>query len=181
MELLMKQEIQHLPELLRQAQAGNSQAFIQLCEEHTGHVFAVCLRMLANADLAKEVAQETIVKAWQQLKSFRGESPFGAWIHRIAINTTLDFLRVEKRLAARVEFTDEFEPFDMQDSALPVDVALDLEDAIATLPLQARAVLLLHDYEGYTHEEIGSMLGIASGTSKAQLHRARTILKKVLS
>lgn len=181
MELLMKQEIQHLPELLRQAQAGNSRAFIQLCEDHTGHVYAVCLRMLANAGLAKELAQETIVKAWQRLNSFRGESPFGAWIHRIAINTVLDYMRVEKRLAARVEFTNELEPFDSEDSTGPVELAVDLEDALAALPQQARAVLLLHDHEGYSHGEIGTMLGIATGTSKAQLHRARTLLKKVLS
>jgi RNA polymerase sigma-70 factor (ECF subfamily) len=113
---------------------------------------------------------------WLKLGDFRGESPFSAWIHRIAINTVLDRLRSEKRRNARVEFSNDA---DAGEDDAPQKY-IDLEDAIASLPPQSRAVLILHDIEGYRHEEIGTMIGIAAGTSKAHLHRARTLLKERL-
>lgn len=164
-------------DLIRRAKTGDNAAFIRLCKENSGHVYAVCLRMLANTELAKELTQETIVRAWEMLHSFRGESPFGAWIHRIAVNAVLDHIRSERRRAARIQFTDDLEFFDCDEKTISHDMMIDLEDAVASLPLQARTVIVLHDIEGYSHDEIGTMLGIASGTSKATLHRARTLLK----
>ncbi|MBI5020512.1 MAG: RNA polymerase sigma factor [Ignavibacteriales bacterium] len=175
----MEQEKQLLTEgadLIRLAKTGDNAAFLQLCRENSGRVYAVCLRMLANTELAKELTQDTIVRAWQMLHTFRGESPFGAWLHRIAVNAVLDHIRSEKRRSARVQFTDNLEFFQNEET-ISQDVMIDLEDAVASLPLQARTVIVLHDIEGYSHDEIGTMLGIASGTSKATLHRARTLLK----
>ena len=163
--------------LISLAKTGDNAAFLQLCRENSGRVYAVCLRMLANIELAKELTQETIVRAWQMLHSFRGESPFGAWLHRIAINAVLDHIRSEKRRSARVQFTDDIERFENDAEQLSPEILIDLESAVASLPLQARTVIVLHDIEGYSHDEIGTMLGIASGTSKATLHRARTLLK----
>lgn len=167
-------------DLIRKAQTGDRLAFIQLYREHAGHIYAVCLRMLANPSRANELTQETIIHAWQTLSSFRGESPFSAWIHRIAVHAVLDHLRSQKRLAARVHFTDDLDPFDSQEHSSPAGTALDIEGAIASLPPQARAILILHDIEGYNHEEIGEMMSIAPGTSKAHLHRARILMKERL-
>jgi RNA polymerase sigma-70 factor (ECF subfamily) len=160
-------------DLVQRAQKGEKSAFLRLYEEHAGHIYAVCLRMLADTEAAKEAAQEAAVQIWLKLGDFRGESPFSAWIHRIAINTVLDHLRSEKRRHARVEFSNDA---DFGEDDAPQKY-IDLEDAIASLPPQSRTVLILHDIEGYRHEEIGTMIGIASGTSKAHLHRARMLLK----
>jgi len=165
-------------DLIRKAEAGDTVAFGQLYRKHAQHIYATCLRMLANRTRAQEVAQEAIVKAWQMLSTFRNECPFPAWLHRIAVNTVLDHLRREKRLQARVEFTDEAIEGDDHEPPVSIEETLDLEAAIASLPTHARAILVLHDIEGYTHEEIAAMMGIATGTSKAQLHRARTLLKE---
>ncbi|MBI1803864.1 MAG: sigma-70 family RNA polymerase sigma factor [Ignavibacteriae bacterium] len=167
-------------DVIQRARSGDTSAFVRLYREHAGHLYATCLRMLANAVQAQELAQMSIVKAWQMLASFRGESPFSAWLHRIAVNTVLDHLRAEKRLVERVEFTDAMEDYDVDEGSVPIEEMLDLEAAIASLPVRARTVLVLHDIEGYRHEEIAAMAGIAVGTSKAQLHRARTLLKERL-
>jgi RNA polymerase sigma-70 factor (ECF subfamily) len=163
-------------DLVQRAQKGEKSAFLRLYEEHAGHIYAVCLRMLADSEAAKEAAQEAAVQIWLKLGDFRGESPFSAWIHRIAINTVLDHLRSEKRRRARVEFSNDAD-FGEEDSPQKY---IDLEEAIASLPTQSRTVLILHDIEGYRHEEIGTMIGIAAGTSKAHLHRARMLLKERL-
>jgi RNA polymerase sigma-70 factor (ECF subfamily) len=176
----MEQEKQLLTDsadLIHLAKTGDNAAFLQLCRENSGRVYAVCLRMLANTELAKELTQETIVRAWQMLHSFRGESPFGAWLHRIAVNAVLDHIRSQKRRSARIQFTDDIERFEREEEQISPEALMDLESAVASLPLQARTVVVLHDIEGYSHDEIGTMLGIASGTSKATLHRARTLLK----
>lgn len=163
-------------DLVRRACNGEKSAFLKLYEEHAGHVYAVCLRMLADTEAAKEAAQEAAVHMWLKLGDFRGESPFSAWIHRIAVTTVLDHLRSEKRRHARVEFTNDVDAGEDD----PPQKYIDLEDAIASLPPQSRTVLILHDVEGYRHQEIGTMIGIAPGTSKAHLHRARALLKERL-
>jgi len=165
-------------DLIRKAKAGDAVAFGQLYRKHAAHIYATCLRMLANRSRAEEMAQEAIVKAWQMLSTFRSECPFSAWLHRIAVNTVLDHLRREKRLQARVEFTAEVVDGDDHEPRVSLEDTLDLEAAIASLPDHARTILVLHDIEGYKHEEIAEMMGIATGTSKAQLHRARILLKE---
>jgi RNA polymerase sigma-70 factor (ECF subfamily) len=162
--------------LVQRAQNGDRAAFDALYTRYAGRVYALCLRMAGSRAEAERLAQDTFVRAWQRLDSFRGESAFGSWLHRIAVNAVLEDARRERRRTDRIESV-----YDIEVHAPPVrshvEDRLDLERAIATLPPGARAVLVLHDIEGYTHDEIGAMLGIAAGTAKAQLHRARRLLR----
>lgn len=167
-------------ELVPRAQAGDTGAFERLYRLHVGRIYALCLRMVADPDRAGILTQDTFVRAWQQLGTFRREAGFGSWLHRIAVNVVLADLRARKRQA------DAWEPADLEDLGIPdrqvsLDAGMDLERGIAALPAQARAVLVLHDIEGYRHEEIGTMMGIAEGTSKAHLHRARHLLRALLA
>jgi RNA polymerase sigma factor (sigma-70 family) len=167
-------------DLVERAKAGDNRAFMQLCKENAGHIYAICLRMLADPDKAQELTQVTLIRAWEMLGTFRRESPFGGWVHRIAVNAVLDHIRSERRRSSHVSSTDMIASYDSPADTYLSDEHIDLEQAIALLPPQARAVIVLHDIEGYSHEEIGSMLGIAPGTSKAHLNRARSILKERL-
>jgi RNA polymerase sigma-70 factor (ECF subfamily) len=168
------------PDLVDRAKGGDNRAFMFLCKENAGHIYAVCLRMLADPNMAKELTQVTLIRAWEMIGTFRGESPFGAWIHRIAVNAVLDHIKHERRRSSHVSTTDAIESYNYPSATVSFDEHIDLEQAIALLPPQARAVIVLHDIEGYSHEEIGAMLGIAPGTSKAHLNRARFILKERL-
>jgi RNA polymerase sigma factor (sigma-70 family) len=167
-------------DIARRATTGDSEAFLALYQQNLPRVYAVCLRMLADGEEAEEVAQQVLIRAWETLGSYRGESPLSAWIHRIAINVALDYLRSRRRLGRRVQFTDDLETYDNPDPASSREIQIDIEQAIAALPPQARAVVVLHDIEGYSHGEISDLLGIAIGTSKAHLHAARRLLKEVL-
>ena len=172
--------------LIGLAQSGDGEAFVRLYRIHAAHIYGVCLRILANEALAKDAAQQAIIDAWLHLAGFRSEAPFSAWIHRIAVHSALALLRTEKRMGMRVEFSDDGERGTdaelraMQSRADAHGDAIDLEDAIRLLAPQMRTVLILHDVEGYRHQEIGTMLNIAPGTSKAHLHRARTLVKEWL-
>ncbi len=167
-------------ELVRRAHAGEVTAFVKLYRENAGRIFAICLRMLDDGARAKDATQETVIRAWQMLRSYRGDCPFSAWIRRIAVNAALDLLKADKRRLMRVESVSDLDLYDGERHATEPELVLDLESAIAALPTHARAVLVLHDIEGYSHEEIGGLMNIASGTSKAQLHRARALLKEAL-
>jgi RNA polymerase sigma factor (sigma-70 family) len=166
--------------IARRAVTGDSETFLNLYRQNLPRIYAVCLRIVANREQAEEVTQQALIRTWQTLGSYRGESPLSAWIHRIAANAALDYLRARNRLAKRVEFTDNLEVFEKPDLSSPRENQMDMEQAIAALPPQARAVVVLHDIEGYSHNEISSMLGIAAGTSKAHLHAARRLLKEGL-
>lgn len=168
-------------DLLHRAQAGDTSAFEALYHAHAGRVYAVCLRMVADETRAAELTQDTFVRAWQRLGSFRGDSAFSSWLHRVAVNVVLAALRGQRRRAARVVATDDLTPFDGPGANPAPGAAMDLEQAIAALPDQARHVLILHDLEGYRHREIADMMDIATGTSKAHLHRARQLLKTLLN
>ena len=167
--------------LVLRAQAGDTGAFEALYRAHVGRVYAVCIRMVADEVRAAELTQDTFVRAWQRLGSFRGESAFSSWLHRVAVNVVLVALRAERRRTARVQATDNLDPFDGPGSSPAPGATMDLEEAIAALPPKARNVLVLHDVEGYRHHEIADMMGIATGTSKAHLHRARRLLKSFLN
>jgi RNA polymerase sigma-70 factor (ECF subfamily) len=182
LELFLEQTngVRSEQELVTRAQSGDTAAFEQLYRQNVGRVFAVCLRMVKEEERAEELTQEIFIRAWEMLGKFRGESLFSTWLHRIAVNMTLESLRSEKRYAARVESTDDVTMFDNSDDLVPPETLLDLEDAIKQLPANARAVFVLHDIEGYKHEEIGEQLGVATGTSKAQLHRARKLLREMI-
>ncbi|HIG44546.1 MAG TPA: RNA polymerase sigma factor [Gammaproteobacteria bacterium] len=140
---------------------------------HVGRVYALCVRLCNDRDMAEDLSQEAFVLAWRKLSSFRGDSAFGSWLYRIATNTALSYLRKQKPFQYSVDI-DETE-----EEAIPEDIGaqMGLEQAIGKLPDGARAVFVLYSLEGHTHDEIASMLNIAQGSSKAQLHRARQLLQ----
>jgi RNA polymerase sigma-70 factor (ECF subfamily) len=136
--------------------------------------------MTADSHQAEELTQRTFVIAWDKLPLFRGESAFSSWLHRVAVNTVLVHLRAEARRLQRVFPTETPTDFETAPRSAPAGIRLDLDAAIAALPPQARAVFVLHDVEGWRHDEIAAELGIATGTSKAQLHHARKRLQEAL-
>ena len=142
-----------------------------------GRVFALCVRLCKDRDTAEDLTQEAFVQAWRKISSFRGDSAFGSWLYRIATNTTLSYLRKHKPFRNSLDIEDIPEPGYRETN----DEQIGLESAIAGLPDGARAVFVLYSLEGYTHNEISGLLGIAQGSSKAQLHRARQLLKQYLS
>ena len=159
----------------RRAQAGDEAAFEALYREHVGRVYAVCLRLTADPVLAREKTQDAFVRAWERLATFRGEAAFSTWLHRLAVNEVL--MEHRTRARRREEQVEDDAP-----ARSPADpgLRLDLEGAIGALPPGARRVLVLHDIEGYEHAEIADLLGIAVGTSKAHLFRARRLLREAL-
>jgi RNA polymerase sigma-70 factor (ECF subfamily) len=165
---------------IRLAVAGDTDAFGRLYRAHVGRVYAVCLRLEGDAARAEELTQDVFVRAWEALPGFRGESAFGTWLHRLAVNVVLGDRRAAWRRDRRVVAVEEPEALE-RPRELDPGLALDLEDAIASLPPGARAVFVLHDMEGYQHAEIAAMTGIAEGTSKAQLFRARRLLRERLA
>lgn len=165
--------------LVEQAQRGERRAFETLYREHVGRVYALCLRMSGDADRAEELTQDVFVRAWSRLSSFRGDSAFGTWLHRIAVNAVLQKRRGDRRRELRVETRDALELDAPAPRERPGD-RMDLERAVAALPEGARAVFVLHDVQGYKHHEIADMMGLAVGTTKAQLHRARRLLREAL-
>jgi RNA polymerase sigma-70 factor (ECF subfamily) len=167
--------------LVSRAQQGDVAAFEELYRAHVGRVFALCVRLCGDPSQAEELAQEAFIRAWRKLGSFRGDSAFGSWLYALTVNTALSERRSRRRRDARVVATDDLDAFDRPGPPRRPDQRMDLERALATLPPGARAVLVLHDVEGYKHDEIAQMTGIATGTSKAQLHRARRLLREVLT
>lgn len=169
-------------ELVRAAGSGDEAAFELLYREHAGRVYALCLRLSGDSVRARELTQDVFVRVWERLGSFRGESAFSSWLHRLAVNVALTAHRGERRRLARVEPTSTLPEQERDgfygDARLALD--MDLERAIAALPPGARVVFVLHDVEGYQHEEIARLTGTAVGTSKAQLFRARRLLREAL-
>ena len=162
-----------------QAASGDRRAFERLYRENVNRVFAVCVRMSGDRGRAEELTQDVFVRVWEKLPLFRGESAFSTWVHRLAVNVILNARKAEGRERARQE-PDGEEALEERGSAPHDGDRMDLEAAIATLPPGARRVFVLHDIEGYKHEEIGEMLGVTAGGSKAQLHRARMLLREAL-
>lgn len=160
---------------------GDRLAFERLYRDNINRVYAVCVRMCGDRSRAEELAQDAFVRAWERLQQFRGDSAFSTWLHRLTVNVVLEAQRSERRGRARTESDD------VLDAAPPVTrrehhaERMDLAVAIAALPPGARTVFALHDVEGYKHEEIAEMLDITSGGSKAQLHRARRLLREALA
>jgi RNA polymerase sigma-70 factor (ECF subfamily) len=167
------------------AATGDRQAFERLYREHVNRVFALCVRMTGDRASAEELTQDVFVRAWQKLSLFRGDSAFGTWLHRLAVNVVLNSRKTEGRDRKRFAGQDAGgadDPAEVLLTARPVTpgVAIDLEAAIRMLPPGARRVFVLHDVEGYKHEEIAEQLAITAGGSKAQLHRARLLLRQAL-
>jgi RNA polymerase sigma-70 factor (ECF subfamily) len=164
------------------AVAGDRAAFERLYRANVNRVFALCVRMTGDRSQAEELTQDVFVRAWQKLSLFRGESAFTTWLHRLTVNVVLNARKSEGRQRRRFGGNDQEEDDDYQMAAprTTPGIAIDLEAAIALLPPGARRVFVLHDVEGYKHEEIAEMLDITSGGSKAQLHRARMLLREAL-
>ncbi len=164
------------------AAAGDREAFERLYRSNVNRVFAICARMVADRSHAEELTQDVFVRAWHKLSLYRGESAFGTWLHRLAVNVVLNARKSEGRKRSR--FGDEPDEIDAMPQATSVSApgaSIDLEAAIAMLPPGARRVFVLHDVEGFKHEEIAAMLEITAGGSKAQLHRARYLLREALN
>lgn len=165
-------------ELVVRACRGDEGAFEALYREHVGRVYGLCLRMTGQAQTAEDLTQDTFVNAWRSLPGYEGRSSFSTWLHRIAVNAVLAKRRSPQG-RNEVSMTDEagdqmeFEASAAMDEATPIDV----ERAIAGLPPGARDVVVLHGIYGYSHEEAAGMLGVAVGTCKAQLHRARHLMR----
>ncbi|HEV2212526.1 MAG TPA: sigma-70 family RNA polymerase sigma factor [Gammaproteobacteria bacterium] len=167
--------------LTDRARDGDLHAFEQLYRQHVGRVHAVCLRLAGNRTLAEECTQDAFVRAWESLKSFRGDAAFGTWLHRIAVNTVMERHRTEMRKARLFSVPEEDAMNAVPAGDEPPETALDLEQTIASLPPAARMVFVLYDVEGHTHEEIAALTGLAVGTCKAHLHRARQLLRARLT
>ena len=171
--------------LAKAAVAGDERAFESLYRMTSGRVFAVCLRMVGDRDRAAELTQDVFVRVWERLAGFRGESAFESWLHRIAVNVVLESERSTRRRIARVEPSDELAEIESVQMLTRKEGRdndrMDLEAAIAALPPATRRVFILHDIEGYRHEEISRMTGSAQGTLRAQLFRARRMLMEALN
>jgi len=160
------------------AASGDAHAFERLYRRHVNRVHSLVRRMLGEE--AEEVTQEVLVRAWQKLGTFRGEASFGTWLYRLAVNVTLNHRTARGRQRERFIEPPEGE-FDGPARGGSAAQGLDFEAAIAALPPGARKIFVLHDVEGYRHEEIAGLLGITAGTSKSQLHYARMALRRTLS
>lgn len=156
--------------LVAAAAGGDRQAFESLYRRHVGAVHGLCLRLADGREHAEDATQETFVAAWRALSRFEGRSRFSTWLHRIAVNTTLG----GRRLSHPPLDQGSLEEF--VGDAVSTEPPIDIERAIGALPPGARHVLVLVGIYGYTHEEVAEWLGIAVGTSKAHLHRARELL-----
>jgi RNA polymerase sigma-70 factor, ECF subfamily len=164
-------------ELVRRAQRGEEAASHALYRRYAPRVFAVVRRLAGDDALAEDWAQEAWIRAFRALPSFRGEAAFSTWLHRVAINSALQGRRT------RARHHDRESPLTVEPEAgraEPTVLRVTLDRALARLPDGMRQVLVLHDVEGFTHEEIGALLGIATGTSKSQLFKARAKMREIL-
>jgi RNA polymerase sigma-70 factor (ECF subfamily) len=163
----------------RLAAAGDQKAFERLYRLHQGRVFSLSLRM-AGPQWAEDLTQEVFIRAWRKLETFRGDAAFGTWLYRLAVNLILSrresLRKREQRHGGDGEMLERIPA-----RGKPAGLALDFEAAIGTLPEGARQVFVLYEIEGYPHAEIAEMMGISTGTSKSQLHRARMILREYLN
>ena len=167
------------PDDARRAAEGDSDAFERLYRENVARIHSLARRM-AGGDVADDLTQEVFLRAWRKLHTFRGDASFSTWLHRLAINLILSRReRIRKREERQVTGQAVWET--MRGPRRTPGLAVDFEAAVERLPEGAREVFVLYDVEGYTHREVGDLLGISEGTSKSQLHRARMILREHLA
>ena len=164
--------------LIKQAQRADARAFEGLYKMHIDRVYGICLRMTGNVSEAEDCAQEAFIQAWKKMNKFRGDSAFSTWLHRVAVNTVLGRIRKSKREQDRILAVTDTAPPTVATG--DTGELRDLSEAVDRLPEGARNVFVLHAVYGYSHDETGDMLGIAAGTSKAQLHRAKRLLAQQL-
>jgi len=165
---------------VRRAAVGDHDAFERLYRDHVGRVYSLALRM-AGPEHAEDLVQEVFLRAWTKLDTFRGESHFGTWLHRLAVNHIIRRRSTwTKREAMRVPWMGVLGGLVAPKRRAPAE-AIDLERALERLPSRARQVFVLYDVEGWSHEEVADELGITVGTSKSQLHRARMLMREELN
>lgn len=167
-------------DLARRAGDGDVDALEALYRRHVDRVYALCLRMTADPGEAEELTQDVWVRVWRKLGTFREEASFTTWLHQVTRNRVLDRRRSRARRRDREVLTGEPELHGDGGEQRPAEERVDLEGALRALPDRAREVFVLHDVEGYKHREIAEMLGVAEGTSKAHLFRARRLLRERL-
>lgn len=164
------------------AASGDRDAFERLYRRNVNRIYSLCVRMCGDRMKAEELTQDVFVRAWEKLELFKGESLFSTWLHRLAVNVVLNARKTDGRHDARIEDDSDGEMVGRL-TAMPHAPGdrMDLDAAIAKLPPGARRVFTLHDVEGYKHEEIAEQLGVTTGATKAQLHRARMLLREALT
>ena len=161
--------------LIEASKSGDKQAFQELYRLHVGKVYALCLRLTGQPSMAEEATQEVFIQVWKKLANYRGDSQFSTWLHSVASNVTISYLRTQKSFWQNI--------FNLEDAGIDNTPAenscqeVDLDVYIAKLPERARIVFVLHALEGYRHEEIANLMNIAVGSSKAQFHRAKQLIK----
>ncbi len=175
-------------EILARAQAGDHQAFAQLYSLHKRRIYSLCLRMVGNVAEAEDLTQEAFLQLHRKIATFRGDSAFSTWLHRLAINVVL--MQLRKKGLSLISLDEAMEPtpdegpsrsFGAPDLTLTGAIdRLALERAVAELPAGYRLIFILHDVEGFEHNEIASMLDCSIGNSKSQLHKARLKLREAL-
>jgi RNA polymerase sigma-70 factor (ECF subfamily) len=167
--------------LIARVRKGDPAAERQLYEAHVNQTYRLAYRLTGNDDLARDLTQETFIRAFDKINQFRGEAAFGTWLRSIATSVIYNGLRKVKRFRQREFDLDEVKATGSTDRRADPDVKEKLWRAIDDLPAKYRMVFVMHDVEGYTHEEISSAMGTQVGTSKAQLSRARAKLREALS
>jgi len=171
-------------ELAQKSAAGDTAAFEELYHRHFRRVYALCLRMTSDPVQAEDLTQDVFIQLFNKIGSFRGDSAFTTWLHRMTVNQVLMYFR--KRSTKSEITTDDDETPDQivkgteNPNAMPIIDRIALDKAIQQLPTGYRTVFVLHDVEGYEHAEIAQMMGVAEGTSKSQLHKARLKLRKFI-
>jgi RNA polymerase sigma-70 factor (ECF subfamily) len=169
---------------VKAAAAGDRRAFERLYRTHVNRVFSICTRMCGSRVRGEELTQDVWVRVWEKLPQFRGDAQFSTWLHRVTVNIALTERKNEARSRKRiVEDESESGETPLQRASVTPGYGdrMDITAALETLPAGARQIFVLHDIEGYKHEEIADMCGITAGGSKAQLHRARLLLREALS
>lgn len=162
-------------QIVASAKEGDKHAFKQLYELHHRHMYALCLRLCGDSQLAEEALQDAFVRAWQKLSLFDGKSQFGTWLHRLTVNQALSTLKKHRSFWAR------FIPIEAQFEPLSKEIQHEnLDKLLLRLPERTRIVFVLFSIEGYQHDEIAKLLNIAVGTSKAQYHRAKVLLQELI-
>ena len=167
--------------LIERVRAGDATAERTLYDIHVDRVYRLAYRMAGDGDLAQDFTQETFIRAFGRIAEFRGESALGTWLHAIATSVILNGLRRVSRFRRRETDLESAEHVGEEPAGADPDLKQRLTEAVDRLPAKYRMVVVMHDIEGYTHEEIGAALGIPPGTSKAQLSRARARLRSELA
>jgi RNA polymerase sigma-70 factor (ECF subfamily) len=168
-------------QLVSRCLAGDSVAERALYDAHVDRIYRLMHRMAGDGDLAADFTQETFIRAFERLEQFRGDSSLSTWLHTIAVSVALNGMRKVKRIRGRVENIDDAPALAVEPKGFTADLKVKLHAAIDALSEKLRPVFVMHDVEGYTHEEIAGTLGIPVGTSKARLFDARAKLRIALS